>query len=625
MALAADDVPVFPVEEDGKRPACPNGFHDATTDRAQIDAWWSENPNFNIGVCPDHAGWIVVDLDVSAEKDGTGTWAKLCAENGWRDDTYTVETPSGGRHLYFAGSGPSTAGKLGTGIDTRGAGGYVLVPPSRVNSKPYRVLRNHDLAAIPSGVEVALATGANAVRASLEELDTGAAIARGRSLLIDLTRRGAVAVAGRGGNSRTYALACELLNLGLSPEMAREMLTDIWNPACVPPWSDDELRDIIDHASRYAQNEAGAWAVPPAADAFGETVDRLLAAAPQPEQRRNRFLTVAQQATMPDPVWLIKDVVMEASICLFVGAWRSYKSFLALDLALSISTGTQCCFGELPARAGPVIYACLEGMVGIAKARRRAWCIGHSLDADADVPFFLGPAPLLNDNEDCQHFLEDIRAICERPALIVLDTTSQMMAGLDETRDAGMFIRFCHELARATGACVIAIHHFGHDRGKGARGGTVYPAGFDTYLEGEAKGERRVEVWVRKQKDAEERRSPFAMQGRKVGPALVFYPVSNKDHNEAIAASDPFSWQSVGAALEALNARGRDNAVASAVLAQQIFPRLQGEGERNHAARLARAGKALGALAKNRLRAYCEQGAVSLLWFLPLSEETGTA
>src|SRR6185312_2555244 len=151
------------------------------------------------------------------------------------------------------------------------------------------------------------------------------------------------------------------------------------------------------------------------------------------------------------------------------------------------------------------------------------------------------------------------------PALVVLDTTSQMMAGLDETRDASLFIRFANELARALPTCVLALHHFGHNKGKGARGGTVYPAGFDTYLEGEAKGERRVEVWVRKQKDAEERSAPFTMQGRKVGPALVFSPVDRREHNEAVAANDPLSWQSVGAALEALGARGRDNGVPAVV------------------------------------------------------------
>lgn len=617
LQYAASGIPVFPCQEDAKEPACANGFEDATTDPERIRALW-HNPNFNIGVCPELAGWLVVDLDVSPEKDGAGTWAKVCAERGWKpNSTYTIETPRGGKHLYYAGSGRSTVNKLGTGIDTRGRGGYVLVPPSRVNGKPYRVVSDHDIAEAPSGLAAALDTSATAVRATSDELDTPGSQARARTLLASLVRSGDVAIEGRGGNNRTYQLACELLNLGLSPEMARELLTEIWNPACRPPWSDAELSDIFEHASRYAQNEPGAWNVAPATEAF-PNAERF---APPVEERKSRFLTVAEMAALKDPTWLIKDVLMEASTCLFVGAWRSYKSFLALDIALSTAAAQPTAFGETPIQHGPVIYACLEGMVGIAKARRRAWCIAHNLDQDAEMPFYLGPAPLVDDAEDIRGFVDDVLAIAKTPRLIVLDTVSQMMAGLDETRDAGKFIRLCHELVRITGATVLAIHHLGHDRSKGARGGTVYPAGFDTYLEGEAKGERRVEVWVRKQKDAEERTAPFTMQGVKVGPALVFHPVDRREHNDAVAAADPFSWQSVGAALNALDAFGRDKGVPSAVLAQQIFPRLEAETQNDYGARMAKQAKALAALGRNRLRAYCADGERGKLWFLPRAED----
>jgi hypothetical protein len=47
--------PVFPLAARSKVPLIPkdkggNGFHDATTDEAQIVAWWSQYPEANIGI-----------------------------------------------------------------------------------------------------------------------------------------------------------------------------------------------------------------------------------------------------------------------------------------------------------------------------------------------------------------------------------------------------------------------------------------------------------------------------------------------------------------------------------------------------------------------------------------------
>jgi putative DNA primase/helicase len=55
--------------------------------------------------------------------------------------TWTVETPGGGRHLYFAlpeGEVPGNRTGLLRRVDVRGEGGYVIVPPSvRPDGKRY--------------------------------------------------------------------------------------------------------------------------------------------------------------------------------------------------------------------------------------------------------------------------------------------------------------------------------------------------------------------------------------------------------------------------------------------------------------------------------------------------------
>lgn len=123
----------------GKHPRTRYGLHDATCDPDVITGWWrrwpAANPGVRTGAAPDGAGLVVIDIDPDA--GGERSFERLLAEHGQPPRTLEVETGSGGRHLYFAHPGtaiPNSAGRLGAGIDLRGDGGYVLVPPSQHRS-----------------------------------------------------------------------------------------------------------------------------------------------------------------------------------------------------------------------------------------------------------------------------------------------------------------------------------------------------------------------------------------------------------------------------------------------------------------------------------------------------------
>jgi len=119
---------VFPCVPGGKTPATPNGFYAATTNPATIARWWGANPAYNIGVrCGAGSRLWVVDLD----GPGADVLRCLIDANSPLPATLIAATASG-RHLYFGADRdlPSTAGKIGQGVDTRGRGGYVIAPPS---------------------------------------------------------------------------------------------------------------------------------------------------------------------------------------------------------------------------------------------------------------------------------------------------------------------------------------------------------------------------------------------------------------------------------------------------------------------------------------------------------------
>ena len=128
---------IFPCQPRDKRPATAHGVKDATTDPARIRAWWAKMPEANIGLDCGRSGLVVVDLDQHGDKDGLAEWADLTQRAQITDTachTYTSLTGGGGRHLvYRAPEGVSiknSTGKLAPGVDVRGEGGYIVLPPS---------------------------------------------------------------------------------------------------------------------------------------------------------------------------------------------------------------------------------------------------------------------------------------------------------------------------------------------------------------------------------------------------------------------------------------------------------------------------------------------------------------
>jgi AAA domain/Bifunctional DNA primase/polymerase, N-terminal/Primase C terminal 2 (PriCT-2) len=123
------------------------GVKKATRDPKKIAEWWGVRPDAMIGGATGEAsGFWAIDPDVPKPKknghagelspDGAAAWEKLKAEYGGHAQTVEVTTPSGGRHIYFrcdpARPPGNREGNLsGLGINVRGNGGYVILPPSR--------------------------------------------------------------------------------------------------------------------------------------------------------------------------------------------------------------------------------------------------------------------------------------------------------------------------------------------------------------------------------------------------------------------------------------------------------------------------------------------------------------
>ena len=133
---------IFPCEANGKKPITTNGYKDATTSPNQINEWWNNHPDANIGlVTGEEANLVVVDVDVKDNARGMKSLEELEDKCG-QFDTLMAHSPSGGRHYYFKyPQGNHSIGcriNLRPGIDIRANGGYIVAPGSTIDGIPYQ-------------------------------------------------------------------------------------------------------------------------------------------------------------------------------------------------------------------------------------------------------------------------------------------------------------------------------------------------------------------------------------------------------------------------------------------------------------------------------------------------------
>ncbi len=607
LALAANGVPVFPCWPDTKTPATTHGLHDASSDPAQIDAWWSEEPAYNIAYCPHLVGLAVVDIDAGPHivgVDGEANWAATEMEHGVCPETFTVRTPRGGRHLYFLGELPPTQSKIAEHVDTRGVGSYVLAPPSLFQGKPYVLENDVPFARLPEWIGPLARSRNEKARAAADvELDQPANISRARELLNRYVKTNQVAIEGQMGDAKTYITACEVLNLGLTAETALDLLVELWNPHCEPPWDEDELAAKVQNAAAYSQNEAGAWAVAPAQDVFKDALGKLCLDDEPVQRSRFDALTLDEIASLPPPTWLIPETLPDKALSLMYGPPGSYKSFVALTWGL-----------ELASRGKSVIYIGAEGGRGL-ELRATAWELVNAVPR-GDRFRIVQNMPWASDGGMIQEFIEVSKKL--KPDLVIIDTAARMMVGMNENdaKDMGMFVAAMDAIKIGLDCAVLAIHHTGKDDSRGARGSIALTAAVDAAFEVQAdKATRAVSVTCRRQKDAAEREEPWTYEGREAASSLAFVKIDAGEYHRLTSAGDDLPRHRVGAMLMELKANGDESAVTTHVLATALAG--PNEDHDSHAVQVGQIEGALRRKSKAGLIAYCIGSGASLRWCLP--------
>jgi hypothetical protein len=189
-----------------------------------------------------------------------------------------------------------------------------------------------------------------------------------------------------------------------------------------------------------------------------------------------RFLRIGDLKLNP-PRWLVKGLIEEDSFGEIFGEPGCGKSFLAIELACRVATGTPF-FGFEVKHPGPVYYLAAEGRGGLTR-RFSAWSISRGLPLKG-APLFLNETPIiLVDELSCRNAINALKKKADElktpPSLILLDTWSRCLGADDSSpQDAAMGVAALDQIrSHFQNAACLVVHHSGQaakDRSRGWSG-----------------------------------------------------------------------------------------------------------------------------------------------------------
>lgn len=222
----------------GKHPLTLHGVLEATTNADTIHHWFDQWPQANLAVACGASKIAVLDVDPRHEGDATFK-ALVQAHGEGFFDTVRARTGGGGLHFYYAdpeGSVRNSQSLIGPGIDTRGAGGFVVAAPSlHVSGNAYSWVAGNapwdrTMAPVPGFLPRALSAKNGSARSATPISD-----------MIPEGRRNAT-LASLAGTLRHRQLPAAVVALAL--KVANQHL-------CHPPLSEQEVEQIARSITRY--------------------------------------------------------------------------------------------------------------------------------------------------------------------------------------------------------------------------------------------------------------------------------------------------------------------------------------------------------------------------------------
>lgn len=431
----------------GKHPRVPWSTA-ATTDPEQIEEWWRQWPNANIGVATGkRSGIYVIDIDNKASVElapgvltgeGEHSVRQKEMEIGPLSETKTVVTGSGGTHLIYLYPQtdttelmPNRSGILPS-VDTRGDGGYIVAAPSlHISGNRYRwIEESSPIEKMSAGWATFVSTAPSNVGKGIDlELPEGFHIS-----------------AGEGRHDWLFKMGAKLRGQhGLSAVPLYGALAAYNRQVCVPPLSHADVEHIVESCMKYEPEMV--WTV--------DTSDPLVIA------EGADLATILYDFMMEEPprfVPLVKGLLNSGECMIFGGPPNVGKTWAMMDMMIAIAAGDRF-LGKFDAAQQPVLFIDEEG------SRRGDWERFNLLLAGRGLSSVGIPLYTKIDSGirlDSEAGLATLSRLIERykPGAVFLDSLVRVHgASESDNRQMATFFARVKTLMNTYGASFIFTHH----------------------------------------------------------------------------------------------------------------------------------------------------------------------
>ncbi|GHT02073.1 hypothetical protein AGMMS50276_31600 [Synergistales bacterium] len=427
------DWKIFPLPYQSKIPMMNDWQNRATGDFDTFKGWLDsgyekvdgDGSRLEVGgigiVTGETSGIFVLDVDVSGNKQGAASLSALEAKFGKLPQTVEQQTGTGGRHIIFksfAGC-KNSAGKIGGDLDARGNGGYIVAAPSIHPDTGKAYTWTIEPGVIPLA-ECPKWNIRNAERKADAIAHTTGGITNGQR------------------NATLTSLAGTMQKRGLSDVAILAALMADNTARCNPPLPEAEIKKIAASIGRY-----------PA----GEII---------PTQRRENTPVVSiggnelMKKEFTEQRWAV-EALIPSGLSILAGAPKGGKSWIALNLAESIATGSFA-LEKIEIERGDVLYLALEDTE--RRLQERLQNLG--LDNE-DLSLLTCVTSCPRQNDGGIDFLSEWLTEHSGARLIIIDTLQCFRTPhggkVDDYASDYETLTELKNLADSKGVAILVIHH----------------------------------------------------------------------------------------------------------------------------------------------------------------------
>lgn len=415
-------------------------FQECRPSEAEIRGWWQRWPDANIGVVTGPiSGLAVADVDPKRGGNASAQWA--ISQTG-----LIADTGGGGHHLFYAyPEGEDVRNKVSktTGIDVRAKGGIIVLPPSVHESGRRYAWRTEGPLGVWRGVPPETV-------ADREEKSNG-------HWLSDVMKG-----VGEGARDDSGAkLAGYFEGKGIPQDVALEMMFN-WNTKNKPPLDREDVKRITESVYAGARSRKG----------------QKVSSAPFTVTPFSDFM---KKWSSNDTKWIVKDWLPDQTIMLTVAPPGSFKSWMLMDMLVSIATGKPF-LGKFPVeRSGPVMLIQQEDP-GSDIAQRLSAIIfsrlGMEYKTDDPEAFEVPGAPNLpiHVHEERQLHFDDQNVMASfavlieqiKPVLVVIDPLYSAASTDDYMAKAASSMMLLKTLRDRHGTSFAIAHHTNKGKKEGS-------------------------------------------------------------------------------------------------------------------------------------------------------------